>query len=71
MRNKKNASRWVLIGAIGFGLSACTVAVVEQEPKGTCLYHAEGKATCAEKVTESDCRSRYGTWSTATKDCPD
>jgi len=66
---KKNA--FPLLAMLGLALSGCTVKVVDDQPKGTCLYHHEGKAACAEKTTQSDCAARYGTWSQETKDCPD
>jgi hypothetical protein len=51
-------------------LSGCVIEVKEEAPKGTCLYHCEGKACCEEKVPESWCSAKLGTWSNATDDCP-
>ena len=50
----------------------CTVEVRDNdEPKGGCLYHCEGKACCVKDVTEASCQQRGGSWSADLKECPD
>jgi hypothetical protein len=54
----------------GAVLASCSVKVVEEEPKGGCLYVCEHDACCKRDVTQAECSQHGGSWSKDLKECP-
>jgi len=59
----------ILIAA-GAVLASCTVQVVDNDPKGGCLYFCDKDACCKTDVTQAECTQHGGTWSRDLKHCP-
>ena len=56
--------------AAGGVLASCTVEVVDNDPKGGCVYVDEGNAACKTKVTQAECTQHGGSWSRELQHCP-
>ena len=65
-----HATLIAILLAAGALLASCTVQVVDDDPKGGCVYVVDGNAACKTSVTQAECSQHGGSWSRDLKHCP-